>query len=300
MIIILSCSKTYFCLIKVACPCSYQTPFHLFVYCCVQSFNIIIKKRFSPWASHHLLRLLVWPPYMQSNQAGSSSRICWLCARAASLRGEKAWRIRWSRKAQSSERNRSPKTKWRLSVSLWSLIHWLRQHEIKLSNPCRLYTTVRHERDKHCLGGRMPACGKNSGLWGLLLKGQSKPVFFLSCYVAFGCCCAKRQHIYRFWHNTLDFNLLLSNFLPPGAHSLSRSSYNSAWAGFLGTLTFAEWHSLSALLVFSAAVRAHQLEHTPGWISQSQSQKAVMNPSLLFFNSGHCLVYCFCISRKCD
>lgn len=55
----------------------------------------------------------------------------------------------------------------RLSVSLRCLIRGggpVRQHEIKLSNCCRLYTTVRLERDKHCLGGRVCACGQNGGL----------------------------------------------------------------------------------------------------------------------------------------
>ncbi len=57
----------------------------------------------------------------------------------------------------------------RLSVSLRSLIHGggpVRQHEIKLSSSCRLYITVRLERDKQCLGGRVHACGWNSGLCG--------------------------------------------------------------------------------------------------------------------------------------
>lgn len=38
----------------------------------------------------------------------------------------------------------------------------------------------------------------------------------------------------------------------------------------------AEWHSPSALLVLSAAVRAHQLEHTPGQEGKSNTQKTVM------------------------
>lgn len=61
----------------------------------------------------------------------------------------------------------------RLSVSLRSLIHGggpVRQHEIKLSSCCRLYTTVRLERDKQCLGGRVHACGWNSGLWGFVAQ----------------------------------------------------------------------------------------------------------------------------------
>lgn len=38
----------------------------------------------------------------------------------------------------------------------------------------------------------------------------------------------------------------------------------------------AKWHSLSALLEFSAAVRAHQMEHTPGRVGKSKSQRTVM------------------------
>lgn len=41
----------------------------------------------------------------------------------------------------------------------------VRHHEIKLSSRCWLYTTVRLERDKHCLGETVCACGQNSGLW---------------------------------------------------------------------------------------------------------------------------------------
>lgn len=65
----------------------------------------------------------------------------------------------------------SPDKRVRFSVSLWSVIHGggpLTQHEIKLSSNCWLCTTVKLERNKQCLGGRVHSCGLNSGLWGFV------------------------------------------------------------------------------------------------------------------------------------
>lgn len=88
-------------------------------------------------------------------------------------------------------------------------------------------------------------------------------------------------------------------FLPPSLATSSPLSSISlictfenyyAWAVFPGLFVYldiclcmrrptpvnAKWHSLSALLVLSAAVRAHQLEHTPGWGGKSNTARTVM------------------------
>lgn len=76
------------------------------------------------------------------------------------------------------------------SVSLLCLIHGGgpgRQHGIKPSSHCRLYTTVRLERDKHCLGGRVCTCGQNSGLWGFVAQRSVKTSQYFSNW-AVTCC----------------------------------------------------------------------------------------------------------------
>lgn len=138
------------------------------------------------------------------------------------------------------------------SVSLLCLIHGGgpgRQHEIKPSSHCRLYTTVRLERDKHCLGGRVCTCGQNSGLLRFCCSkvSQDQSVFFqLSCYMLFlDSALQITSHLYWFWHNLLHLkpSRLFSRF-PPFVFLIFFAHFNSVMHELCSlasscTLTFA-------------------------------------------------------------
>ena len=181
----------------------------------------------------------------------------------------------------------------RLSVSLQSLIRGggpVRQHEIKLSSRCWLYTAVKPERDKQCLGGREHSCGQNSGLWGFVAQRSvrtSQSIFLNELWhVGFGWSSQKRCTIY---HNSP--HLMLSRFFFNFSPSVSVNRFTSLFPSspsyilILLCMSCVPWplcvtwhlrmheetHSSQcrmtfspALLVLSLAVRAHQLEHTPG------------------------------------
>lgn len=154
-------SKAYMGLIKVHFP----------FWSLVQCISFIV---FSPCANHHLLRHSTGRSGMQSSRAGSTFQVLWWWRWRSSSCPLRWWSAtvsiaprmpeKWEKEAFSKQKEKQGRP---CHSGAWSMKAVLfRQHDIKLSKRCRLYTTVRLERDKHCLGEGVRSCGQRSGVWG--------------------------------------------------------------------------------------------------------------------------------------